>query len=73
MSNTDLIPPQTANFTELTPEIVDGSQKNPAVQVDSPQPLLPRSAWSSNVAYLRAMFKVKKALDRIEAEAGIKL
>lgn len=35
------------------------------------QPILPRSAWVSNVAYLRALFKAKKALDRIEEEEGI--
>lgn len=35
------------------------------------KPILPRSAWVSNVAYLRALFKAKKALDRIEKEAGI--
>ena len=35
------------------------------------QPILPRSAWSSNLTYLRVLFKVKKALDRIEQEAGI--
>ncbi|MFN6571459.1 hypothetical protein [Dendronalium sp. ChiSLP03b] len=31
--------------------------------------LLPRSAWSSQVAYLRVLFRAKKALDRIEQEA----
>jgi len=31
-------------------------------------PLLPRSAWSSQVSYLRIVFKVKKALDKIEQE-----
>lgn len=35
------------------------------------EPLLPRSAWVSNVAYLRALFRAKKALDRIEKEAEI--
>ncbi|MDJ0729007.1 MAG: hypothetical protein QNJ33_03350 [Crocosphaera sp.] len=35
------------------------------------QPILPRSAWVSNVAYLRALFKAKKALDRIEKESEI--
>ncbi|ACK66688.1 hypothetical protein PCC8801_2687 [Rippkaea orientalis PCC 8801] len=35
------------------------------------QPILPRSAWNSNIAYLRTLFKVKKALDKIEEEAGI--
>lgn len=31
-------------------------------------PLLPRSAWVSQVAYLKAIFKVKKALDLVEQE-----
>lgn len=33
---------------------------------DSPTPLLPRSAWNSNLAFLRVVFKAKKALDEIE-------
>ncbi|MDJ0531129.1 MAG: hypothetical protein QNJ70_01325 [Xenococcaceae cyanobacterium MO_207.B15] len=33
---------------------------------DSPSPLLPRSAWNSNLAFLRVIFKVKQVLDRIE-------
>ena len=33
---------------------------------DSLSPLLPRSAWNSNLAFLRVIFKVKQALDRIE-------
>ncbi|AFY48966.1 hypothetical protein Nos7524_3163 [Nostoc sp. PCC 7524] len=40
-------------------------------QVDSPQILLPRSAWNSQIAYLRLLFKAKKALDRIEEAAGL--
>jgi hypothetical protein len=33
----------------------------------NPQPqLLPRSAWTSQVAYLRVLFRVKKRLDQIE-------
>jgi hypothetical protein len=37
----------------------------------SPQvePILPRSAWNSQIAYLKVMFKAKKALERIEKEA----
>nr|AVH79632.1 hypothetical protein [Nostoc sp. PCC 9201] len=38
-------------------------------QVNSANFLLPRSAWSSQVAYLRVIFRTKKALDRIEQEA----
>ncbi|WP_230968017.1 hypothetical protein [Nostoc sp. WHI] len=33
--------------------------------------LLPRSAWNSQLDYLRLIFRAKKALDRIEKEAGI--
>ncbi|MEH1966953.1 MAG: hypothetical protein V7K91_10735 [Nostoc sp.] len=38
-------------------------------QVNAANFLLPRSAWSSQVAYLRVLFRAKKALDRIEKEA----
>ncbi|MBD2451310.1 hypothetical protein H6G76_30125 [Nostoc sp. FACHB-152] len=41
------------------------------VQIDSLSPVLPRSAWNSQIAYLRVLFRAKKALDRIEKEAGI--
>ena len=38
---------------------------------ESQEPLLPRSAWDSQLAYLRLIFKAKTALDRIEQEAGV--
>jgi len=38
---------------------------------DSQETLLPRSAWDSQLAYLRLIFRAKKALDRIEKEAGV--
>lgn len=38
---------------------------------ESVLPLLPRPAWNSQVALLRVLFKTKKALDRIETEAGV--
>lgn len=31
-----------------------------------PSPLLPRSGWNNQVAYLRILFKTKKRLDEIE-------
>ncbi|QGZ88587.1 hypothetical protein GQR42_02100 [Microcystis aeruginosa FD4] len=34
--------------------------------IDRPEPILPRSAWESQIAYLRAVFRAKKALDEIE-------
>lgn len=38
---------------------------------DSTSMPLPRSAWNNQVAYLRVLFRTKKALDRIEQEAGL--
>ncbi|MTJ47576.1 hypothetical protein [Dolichospermum sp. UHCC 0259] len=40
---------------------------------DTPQHLLPRLAWDSQITYLRLLFRAKKALDRIEKEAGISI
>jgi hypothetical protein len=34
--------------------------------INRPEPILPRSAWESQIAYLRAVFRAKKALDEIE-------
>jgi hypothetical protein len=33
-------------------------------------PILPRSAWSSELAFLKAMLKAKQALDRREKALG---
>jgi hypothetical protein len=38
---------------------------NSKIKVEN-KPLLPRSGWNSHVEYLRAVFKTKRALDRIE-------
>lgn len=38
---------------------------------ESQAPLLPRSAWNSQLTYLQLIFRAKKALDRIEQEAGV--
>ena len=40
---------------------VDDSQ----TEEDSLPRLLPRTAWNSQVAYLRVLFRAKKAMDRI--------
>jgi hypothetical protein len=37
-----------------------------SMAIAAPQTLLPRSAWSSQTAFLRAVFKAKKALDQLE-------
>nr|AVH79614.1 hypothetical protein [Nostoc sp. PCC 9205] len=34
------------------------------------EPILPRSAWNSQIAYLKVLFRAKKALERIEQEAA---
>ncbi|NEO58293.1 MAG: hypothetical protein F6K54_37760 [Okeania sp. SIO3B5] len=39
-------------------------------EIDASEPLLPRSAWNSQVAFLRAMFRAKKALDKIDRESN---
>lgn len=36
----------------------------------SQEPLLPRSAWTNQLAYLRALFRAKKALDLAGKEAN---
>lgn len=41
----------------------DNLLENTPDRHDFPKPLLPRSAWNSQVAYLRAVFRAKKALD----------
>jgi hypothetical protein len=37
---------------------------------NSPITLLPRSAWSSELAFLKAMLKAKQALDKKEKALG---
>jgi hypothetical protein len=55
------------NSNTLEPEIETSDRSSDT----SPEPLLPRSAWNSQLAYLKAMFRAKKALDRIEREAEV--
>lgn len=51
--------------------VSDNTTDDSQTQVDSLPTLLPRSAWNSQVAYLRVLFRAKKALDRIEQEADV--
>ena len=47
----------------------DNATKN---EVNSSQePLLPRSAWNNQIAFLRVVFRAKKALDLVENEAEL--
>lgn len=47
------------------------SVDDPKTHIESAPPLLPRSAWNSQVTFLRAIFRAKRALDRIEQEADV--
>ena len=49
----------------------DTTLKESQSSSDALPSLLPRLAWDSQVTYLRLLFRAKKALDRIEKEAGI--
>ena len=58
--------------------VFDNNTDNLVSSVDDSEPkedalprLLPRTNWNSRVAYLRVIFRAKKALDRIEKEAGV--
>jgi hypothetical protein len=54
----------SSDFQEL--ELLSDSSTEEHFQPESvtEPPLLPRSAWNNHAAYLRVLFKVKKALDR---------
>jgi hypothetical protein len=67
---TNSMPPENLNISENTNSL-ESSLEQSQVEVDLPETLLPRSAWNSQLAYLRAVFRAKKALDRIEKEAAV--
>lgn len=70
MSASSYLSENTQNI-ENKSDSSDSSSDDFKTQVDSLPPLLPRSAWNSQVAFLRVLFRAKKALDRIEQEAGV--
>jgi hypothetical protein len=55
----------------LKPIDLESSLDESKAQKEPLSPLLPRSAWTSQVAFLRVLFRAKKALDQIEKEAGV--
>jgi hypothetical protein len=70
MSTSDAL--QTDNADRITEQTsVSNISDRSKVLEESMPPLLPRSAWNSQVAFLRVLFRAKKALDRIEMEAGV--
>lgn len=60
---------QEATMTE--PQVESPESSVTESESHLPPTILPRSGWNNQVAYLRALFRAKKALDRIEKEAGI--
>jgi hypothetical protein len=45
---------------------LSSAKDNNQIKLNSLPPLLPRSAWSSQRAYLKVMFRAKKALDKLD-------
>ncbi len=60
----------TLVFDHSTDSLVSSVDDSQAKEDSLPR-LLPRATWNSQVAYLRVLFRAKKALDRIEKEAGV--
>jgi hypothetical protein len=70
MSTSDVLQTGEADRVTQQTSISDVSNHSEVLE-ESMLPLLPRPAWNSQVALLRVLFKTKKALDRIETEAGV--
>ncbi len=49
----------------------ESSLDDSQTQVGTLPPVLPRSAWNSQIAFLRVAFRAKQALDRVEKEADV--
>jgi hypothetical protein len=49
----------------------ESSLDDSQAQVGTLPPLLPRSAWNNQLAFLRVVFRAKQALDRVEKEADV--
>lgn len=47
-------------------ENIDNEPEKSANEIEPEPLLLPRQAWQSQIAYLKAILKAKQALDRIE-------
>ncbi|MBE9197511.1 MULTISPECIES: hypothetical protein [unclassified Nodularia (in: cyanobacteria)] len=64
-------PPEEMNISNEMAATLESSSNQSQTESNSQEPLLPRSAWNSQLAYLRLVFRAKKALDRIEKETGV--
>ncbi len=65
-------PPVEIPILDQRNDSLESSLDNFQIQGKTFPPLLPRSAWNSQLAYLRVILKAKLALDRIEKEAPSK-
>jgi hypothetical protein len=45
---------------------LSSSKDDYQIKSNSLPPLLPRSAWNSQIAFLKVIFRAKKALDKLE-------
>jgi hypothetical protein len=63
--NVSLDSPNVNSISPLEIDVLDSSTST----FNRHSSLLPRSAWTSQMAYLRILFRVKKRLDQIESIA----
>ncbi|MGL5835169.1 MAG: hypothetical protein ACRC1Z_18350 [Waterburya sp.] len=54
------------NISQENTGSLSSSLDDPKIESNTLPPLLPRSAWNSQVTFLKVMFKAKKALDKLE-------
>jgi hypothetical protein len=64
--STTSYPPENTLISNNSSDSLESSINDSLTQVDPLSTLLPRSAWNSQLTYLRVLFRAKKALDRIE-------
>jgi hypothetical protein len=58
------------NISQENTGDLSSSKNDYQVELNSLPPLLPRSAWNSQMAFLKVVFRAKKALDKIEKETS---
>jgi hypothetical protein len=54
------------NISQENNEYLSSSLDDHKIESNPLPPLLPRSAWNSQIAFLKVMFRAKKALDKLE-------
>jgi hypothetical protein len=54
------------NISQENTGDLSSPKDNDQIKLNPLPPLLPRSGWSSQIAYLKVMFRAKKALDKLD-------